>query len=270
MSAVASAKPYTVCMIDSGIGGLSILESFVALSPSVSIIYCADYGFFPYGEKSSEDLLQRILYLVEHLRATYEFDLLVFPCNTASTLILDLLRKKYTFPIVGTVPAIKPASETSQTKIIGVLATRATVDRAYITDLETLFAQGCTVVRCGSARLVEVAEEKFIGHGFVDRAEIEKEISTLLKTPGLDTVVLACTHFCFLREELQACFGKGVQLVDSSEAVARRIASLLPEAARHGISTGEHTFFSTEEISTKLQVALLKRYGFSHFLSASK
>ena len=113
--------------------------------------------------------------LVEKLSARYQFDLLVIPCNTASTLILDVLRKKVSFPIVGTVPAIKTASQISQSKVIGILATMATISRAYTRKLEEQFAFECTIIRCGSSRLVEIAEEKFQGKN-ISLIEIRKEI----------------------------------------------------------------------------------------------
>ena len=116
-----------VCFIDSGIGGLSIYQAFRRMEPTLDTLYCADYSFFPYGTKSDAALLERMVALVEALSRLYKFELLVIPCNTASTLILDQLRMKVPFPIVGTVPAIKTACQVSRSKVIGVLATQATI-----------------------------------------------------------------------------------------------------------------------------------------------
>ena len=253
---------YTVCFIDSGVGGLSIYTAFRALAPAVDTIYCADYAFFPYGNKTEAVLLDRMVALVDYLFQLYAFDLLVIPCNTASTLILDVLRQKVKFPIVGTVPAIKTASQISVTKVIGVLATNATVSRAYTQKLEAQFASACTVVRCGSARLVEMAEEKLQG---IPPAlgELQTEIHPLLQAPNLDTVVLACTHFSFLQLELQDCFSRPIQWVDSVSAVANRTLSLLPPDLAIQGERGASTFLSTSNsLSSNLELVLRNTFGF--------
>ncbi len=256
------AAPYRVCFIDSGIGGLSIYEAFRTLAPYVDTIYCADYSFFPYGTKTEEALLDRMLALVDKLSALHPFDLLVIPCNTASTLILDVLRQKVSFPVVGTVPAIKTAGQASHSKVIGILATKGTVSRAYTKKLEDEFASDCTVVRCGSSRLVELAEDKFQGIP-ISISEVKKEVHPLLSDKNLDTVVLACTHFSFIKEELGSCLDRLVQWVDSTVAVANRALSLLPKDVSSTNKIGASIFISTStSIPRKLERILREKYAF--------
>lgn len=254
---------YRVCFIDSGIGGLSIYSAFRSQAPAVDTLYCADYAFFPYGLKTEKALLQRMIALVEMLSQRYTFNLLVIPCNTASTLLLDVLRKSVSFPIVGTVPAIKTASQVSQTHVIGVLATKATVSRSYTQKLEEQFASTCTVIRCGSSRLVEIAEEKLQGI-FPSALEIQAEVKVLQKEKKLDTVVLACTHFSFLQAELQAAFDRPIQWVDSVSAVAKRAISLLPLSALQQATPGSTVFLSTSSLlSRELEQVLREKFSFS-------
>lgn len=254
---------YRVCFIDSGIGGLSIYSAFRNLAPAIDTVYCADYAFFPYGLKTEAALLQRMIALVEMLSKRYTFDLLVIPCNTASTLLLDVLRKSVSCPIVGTVPAIKTAAQVSQTHVIGVLATKATVSRAYTQKLEEQFASACTVIRCGSSRLVEIAEEKLQGI-CPSLREIQAEVRVLWEEKKLDTVVLACTHFSFLQEELQAAFDRPIQWVDSVSAVAKRAIFLVPSTILLQGEAGASVFLSTSSaLSKEMEQVLQEKFSFS-------
>ena len=148
---------------DSGVGGLSVLEPTRALLPNAPFIYVADNGGYPYGKRSEAEIASRVPALLGRLVERFRPRLAVIACNTASTIALDHVRSALDLPVVGTVPAIKPAAELSKTRVIGVLGTQATVRQPYVDNLAAEFASDCTIVRHGSPELVELAEAKLAG-----------------------------------------------------------------------------------------------------------
>ena len=225
---------------DSGVGGLSVLGPTRVLLPTAPIVYAADNAGYPYGTKSEAELATRVPDILTRLVERYSPRLVVIACNTASTIALDHARAALDLPVVGTVPAIKPAAEASRSRVIGVLGTEATVRQPYVDDLAARFAADCTVVRHGSAALVDLAEAKLRGRP-VDPAAVRGAIAPLLDAaPGMDVMVLACTHFPLLAEEL-ALAAPAVRLVDGAAGIARRIAHLTsgqpwPEMASGGVA----------------------------------
>ena len=210
---------------DSGVGGLSVLGPTRALLPNAPIVYAADSAGFPYGTRSDADLAVRVPALLGRLVERYQPRLAVIACNTASTITLDAVRAALDIPVVGTVPAIKPAAELSKSRIIGVLGTLATVRQAYVDDLSARFATDCRVVRHGSAELVELAEAKLAGQP-IDADAVRASIQPMIEgAEGMDVMVLACTHFPLLAEEIAAAF-PGIAQVDGGAGIARRIAFL--------------------------------------------
>ena len=215
-----------ILFFDSGLGGLTVLGPTRALLPTAPIVYAADYAGLPYGEKSDDELAARVPALLGRLVERYQPRLAVIACNTASTIALAHVRAALDLPIVGTVPAIKPAAEMTQTGVIGVLGTEATVRQPYVDDLSAKFAGNKTVLRHGSPALVAAAENKLNGRP-VDAAAAERAIAGLRSQPGgeaMDVIVLACTHFPLLSAELQAAAGPGAHLIDGSAGIARRVA----------------------------------------------
>ena len=212
---------------DSGVGGLSVLGPTRALLPNAPIVYAADNAGFPYGPRSEADIAARVPALLGRLVERFRPRLAVIACNTASTIALDVVRAALDLPVVGTVPAIKPAAEQSRNRVIGVLGTAATVRQPYVDDLAARFAADCTVLRHGSAELVALAEAKLVGEP-VSIDAIRSAVAPLLDQPGaerMDVVVLACTHFPLLTDELAVAMA-GVTFVDGGPGIARRIAHL--------------------------------------------
>src|SRR5438445_10073866 len=148
---------------DSGVGGLSVLEPTLKLLPNAPIVYAADSAAYPYGKKSDAELASRVPALLGRLVERFHPRLAVIACNTASTIALEHVRSALDLPVVGTVPAIKPAAEMSKSRVIGVLGTEATVRQPYVDDLAARFASDCTLIRHGSPELVELAEAKLAG-----------------------------------------------------------------------------------------------------------
>ena len=212
---------------DSGVGGLSVLGPTRALLPNAPILYVADSAAFPYGTRSEAEIAARVPALLGRLVERFRPRLAVIACNTASTIALDHVRAALDLPVVGTVPAIKPAAALSKSRVIGVLGTAATVRQPYVDDLAARFAADCTVLRHGSAELVALAEAKLAGER-VSLEAVRAAVQPLLDQPGgerMDVMVLACTHFPLLAEELAANFPNIAQ-VDGGAGIARRISAL--------------------------------------------
>lgn len=219
-----------ILFFDSGVGGLSVLGPTRALLPTAPIIYAADSAGFPYGKRSEAEIASRVPALLGRLVERFRPRLAVIACNTASTIALDHVRSALDISVVGTVPAIKPAAEMSKTRVIGVLGTQATVRQPYVDDLAAKFASDCTIVRHGSPELVEIAEAK-LGGEEVSLEAVKAAVQPMLDAPDghrIDTMVLACTHFPLLEDELIAAFPH-VTYVDGGAGIARRIAWLTRE-----------------------------------------
>jgi len=215
---------------DSGVGGLSVLRPTLELLPNAPIVYAADSAGFPYGNRSEAEIASRVPALLGRLVERFHPRLAVIACNTASTIALDHVRSALDLPVVGTVPAIKPAAKISKTRVIGVLGTEATVRQPYVDDLAAKFAPDCTLVRHGSPELVELAETKLAGEE-VTVEQVRAATQPLFDAPHgdrIDTIVLACTHFPLLEEELGAAFPR-VAYVDGGPGIARRIAHLVED-----------------------------------------
>jgi len=219
-----------ILFFDSGVGGLSVLGPTRELLPNAPIVYAADSAGFPYGKRSEAEIASRVPALLGRLVERFHPRLAVIACNTASTIALDHVRSALDLPVVGTVPAIKPAAEMSKSRVIGVLGTEATVRQPYVDDLAAKFAGDCTIIRHGSPDLVELAEAKLSG-GDVSVETVAAAARPMFETAEgsrIDTVVLACTHFPLLEEELRAAFPQ-VAYVDGGPGIARRIAYLTRE-----------------------------------------
>ncbi len=220
-------------IFDSGVGGLSVLRPIRALLPEAPIVYAADSAGFPYGTRSAAEIQARVPALLGRFAERFDPQLIVIACNTASTIALDAVRSALDLPIVGTVPAIKPAAERSKTRVIGVLGTDATVVQPYVDRLADEFAADCEVVRHGSAELVELAEAKLRGEP-ADIEDYRRILDDLLSRPQgdrIDTIVLACTHFPLVQSELEAASPRPLAFVDGKEGIARRTAWLTRDVA---------------------------------------
>lgn len=222
-----------ILMFDSGVGGLSVLAELRRALPLAPVIYAADIAGLPYGAKSEAQVAARVAGLLGRMSERYRPRLACIACNTASTIALGMVREVLEIPIVGTVPAIKPAAAQTRSGVIGLLGTQATVRQAYVDKLEAEFAGGKLLLRQAAPGLVEAAEAKLRGAP-VDPAVVTQAVDALRAQPGgerLDTLVLACTHFPLLRSELAAALGPDVALVDGAAGIARRIAALTQKHA---------------------------------------
>lgn len=250
---------------DSGLGGLSVLEPTRLLLPDAPIVYCADNAGFPYGTRSEAEIAARVPALLGRLAERYHPRLIVIACNTASTIALGFVRAALDLPIVGTVPAIKPAALMSKTRAIGVLGTDATVRQPYVDNLSAEFASDCLVLRHGSARLVELAEGKLRGVPG-DPREYAAALDGLLGQPGgdrIDTIVLACTHFPLVEAELAAAAPRPLNFVDGGDGISRRIAYLTQNQAWPEAPAPGRILFTRQEEIAPMLLEGLRRYGIS-------
>jgi len=208
-------------------------------------------------------VVERCVALVDETLAQYPCDIVVVACNTASTVVLPELRARIGQPVVGVVPAVKPAAGVTRNHRIGLLATPATVDRPYLQRLIDDYAPDCEILRVGSSELVRLAEDS-LETGAVAGHRIEPILAPFIRG-GVDTVVLGCTHFPLIRESLMAVMPGDVAWVDSGEAIARRVEQLLHGMGSKGMSgrSAMEAFLLTGPVPPGLE-AWMDRAGTEH------
>jgi glutamate racemase len=252
-----------VLFFDSGVGGLSILGPAQALLPHMPVVYAADSAGYPYGIKSEAEIAARVPALLGRLVERFRPRIAVIACNTASTIALSYVRAALDIPVVGTVPAIKPAALQSKSRVIGVLGTEATVRQPYVDRLAAEHGADCTVLRYGSAELVDLAEAKLRGLP-LDPDIARRALAGLLDQPGgdrLDTVVLACTHFPLVEDELRAAAPRQLNFMHGGEGIARRIAHLNGDTPWPACPTEGIAVFTRLENDIATLAPALAHYG---------
>jgi glutamate racemase len=264
-----TASP-AILIFDSGLGGLTVFREVVAARPDARFVYAADDTFFPYARQDEVKLVARVLDVMEQLIAGHRPDLVVIACNTASTLVLPQLREKFKVPFVGTVPAIKPACSTSNSKLVSVLGTEATVKREYTRTLIREHGNNCAVTLVGSPRLAELAEAELKGETVTD-AEIAAEIAPCFVEAGgarTDTVVLACTHYPLLLNRLGQLAVWPVKWIDPAPAIARRVVDLLGGPEPGAPRRPARSVFTSGRPPAPALAAVLGRFGIAEGASA--
>ncbi len=234
-----SGRAPRLLFIDSGLGGLTVLSAARSSVPEADVLYIADDAGFPYGSKSDAALTSRLFALIETAAGEFKPDCIVLACNTASTIALQSLREKFSVPIVGTVPAVKPAAVLTHSGFVSVLATPATVAREYTRALIKQFGADARFTLVGAPTLAALAEAHASGAD-VDEEAIAREIAPAFVDEGsakTDVVVLGCTHYPLLLDKLDALAPWPVAWLDPAPAIARRIANVLAEAG-HVVGVG--------------------------------
>ncbi|MBE0505919.1 MAG: glutamate racemase [Marinospirillum sp.] len=263
--------PGPILVFDSGVGGLSVVQALRERMPDLPLVYACDNAAFPYGLKSDIWLKQRVASVIRCLISEIQPCLLVVACNTASTVALPELRELCSIPVVGVVPAIKPAALMTRSGHIALLATQGTISRPYTQQLIDEFAADCEVLKVGSNQLVQLAEIHLAG-GEVADAQLLEILQPLLAEPRLDTVVLGCTHFPLLQPQLvrvaEAAGAQHWQWIDSGAAIARRVLHLLSNAGYSNPCCPDSFVRScwltaTLDTNSQLPESLL-RFGFDH------
>ena len=211
-------------VFDSGVGGTSIWKEIQKLLPNENTIYLADSKNAPYGEKSQEEILQLSIKNT-NLLLEKGCKIIVVACNTATTNAISYLRTNYSLPFIGIEPAIKPAALQSESKTIGVLATKGTLSSSLFHSTSENHAHGIKVIEQEGTGLVPLIE-----NGKVDAEETRLLLNTYVEPmldQGMDCLVLGCTHYPYLIPVLKSMLPEHVKIIDSGEAVARQVKAIL-------------------------------------------
>lgn len=239
------SHPGPIGFFDSGVGGLSVMREVRTLLPGEDLLYFGDNGHCPYGERSEAQVRQRVFHIAAVL-VEEGVKLLVVACNTASIVALDDLRARYPqLPIVGMEPAVKPAATATRNDRVGVLATTVALHGERFSDLLRQYARHVEVISLPGHGLVERVEA-----GLVDDSETESYLRQLLQPliqSGVDTMVLGCTHYAFLRGLVERVMGPAVTVIDTGGPVARQTRHVLETRAllNPNGAGGQETFYTS-------------------------
>jgi glutamate racemase len=231
-----------VGIFDSGVGGLSVAREIRRALPAEHLLYVADTAYVPYGDRGEEEVRARTLAIGAWIQAQGA-KVLVVACNTASGAALEALREQLSIPVIGLEPALKPAIRETKVGRVGVMATRGTIGSARFQRLVDNYADGVQVVRDPCPGLADLVEDGMLGGPELD-ARLQDYVAPL-REAEVDTVVLGCTHYVFVREAIQQAL-PGVRLLDSGEAIARRTRQILTQAeSLEGAGEGSLRFLTT-------------------------
>lgn len=230
--------------LDSGIGGLPYLNWLRERLPGEDLIYLADSAGFPYGEKNPHELTGLLIERFDRMNRLFTPKAAVLACNTASVVSLEELRRRFPFPFVGTVPAIKPAAGNGTRHRIGLLATNRTVEEAYTQRLITDFASHCDVIKRGSAELVDFVENRYYESTPSQVDDFLKPLVEDFTSQKIDALVLGCTHFVYLKESLERSL-PDVSIVDSVDGVGRQILRVLESLGYRNDGAGRAWLYTT-------------------------
>lgn len=231
-------------ILDSGVGGLSVLKDIRARMPDLDVHYVGDSAWCPYGTKSPGEICERVGKIVDYFQS-HEISLIVIACNSATIHAVEWLRSIYPIPFVGMEPGVKPASAVTQTGVIGVLATEASIQGEKFLRLVDSNSNGVNVITQTCPKFVELVERGKLAGPEVDAA-IDEYTGAILQK-NADVLVLGCTHFPFLRESLEKKIPSNVKVLDTGNAVARRVESLVTNSGGTGQlfieTTGDRAFW---------------------------
>ena len=236
----------SIGIFDSGVGGLSVLQHIHQLLPFENLMYVADSGHAPYGCQGESYIEQRSRVITEHLLALGA-KTIVIACNTATASIIEKFRQQYGIPFIGVEPGIKPAIAITKNNNIGVMATTGTLFSDRYNELSQRFAGSVNLYNQSCPGLADQVES-----GLLDTPEtiklLEKYLS-LLMAKQVDTIVLGCTHYSFLKMQIQKMINDSIQLVDTSRAIAEQLVRVLEqEALKKTSESGSIRYFTTGSI----------------------
>lgn len=245
-------------IFDSGIGGTSIWKEIQKMLPYESCIYLADSKHAPYGEKSKNEIIDLSVKNTEYLLQK-GCKIVVVACNTATTIAIQCLRDNYDIPFIGIEPAIKPASLKSQTKVIGILATKGTLSSDLFQETSSLYAQGIKVIEKEGKGIVQLIEG-----GALQSSKMSELLNDYLNPmieENIDHLVLGCSHYPYLIPLLKEMLPQSVKIIDSGMAVAKQTKAILSQ--KNMLSDDENEAY--HQFYTNSDVKLLKQFvGLDH------
>lgn len=239
-------------ILDSGVGGFSVMREIRQLLPGFPIHYVADSSWCPYGNKPGDIICERVSRIADYLLEAGA-GILVIACNSATIHAVGALRATYPLPVVGMEPAVKPAAELTRSGVVGVLATEASIAGEKFHQLVDTHASGIRVITKPCPKFVDLVEAGNLEGDKVDAA-VEEAVSPLLES-GADVLVLGCTHYPFLRTAIEAQIPEEVSLIDTGPAVAKRTASFLtssPDLSKEPAEIHIETTGSLEQLDLLL------------------
>jgi len=238
---------HPIGIFDSGVGGTSIWKEINALLPNEDTIYLADSKNAPYGEKSKEEIIGLCIKNTELLRDK-GCKLIVVACNTATTNAIDYLRNNYKIPFIGIEPAIKPAALQSQSKTVGVLATKGTLSSSLFHSTTVSHANGIKIIEQVGKGLVPLIEAGKVNSQDT-KSLLVKYLDPMLAA-GIDILVLGCTHYPYLIPVLKELLPDTIKIIDSGEAVARQTKAVLGNSVllTSSVENGKHQFLTNADL----------------------
>ncbi len=245
-------------VFDSGVGGLSVLIELKKLLPNENFVFLADQFYVPYGEKTKDELVNLAYKITDYFIEKHNVKAMVVACNTSTCSSIAEVRAKYSLPVIGTVPAIKPAAEQTKTKKVGIISTPSTSQSQVLGGLIKDHCAGVEVINTGCKNLENVVEK-----GELEGKEVEDLLKKYLeevKNSNADCLVLGCTHYPFLKKAIRKVVGRPIKLIDGNKAIAKQTGRLLRKFSLKNsskkaggsiyYSTGDHKKFS--QVASKL------------------
>lgn len=213
-------------ILDSGVGGLSIAQAIHNTLPGEDLIYIADSKYAPYGDKTTAEIHHRVSTLIELLKQ-HKIKALVVACNTATVNLIGQLRTKYSLPIIGVEPGVKPAAANTKSNKIGVLATEGTIHSKAFLEFIEQFSVNNELLLTPCPKFVPLIEQAQIGTEQA-KAAVEEYVRPLIEQ-GCDQIVLGCTHYPFLKRDIETVTNGQAKIIDTSQAVANQVKNVLTE-----------------------------------------
>jgi len=265
-------KIQPIGIFDSGIGGISVMSHIQSLLPDESLVYVADSLYAPYGLKSNYEILERSKFIIEYLINNKSSKLIVVACNTATAAAIKDLRQIYEIPIIGMEPAIKPATKSTKCKRVGILATNGTLDSAKFSALLETYSGKIEFITQPCPGLVELIEQGRINDSLTSNL-IQKYLDPLIERK-VDTIVLGCTHYVFIRNIIENIMGPEVKIIDTGLAVAKQVKSELEKFSLRNKLEGKYYSISTNSINPEMEgivgsVTVNTNFKFNYFDSWS-
>jgi glutamate racemase len=239
---------------------LPYLEKIRRSLPNEGFVYLADNAAFPYGEKLPDEVREIVIRRVGGIIETWRPKVIVIACSTASVVALASLRSAYKIPFVGVVPAVKPAAVKTAEGRIGLLATNGTVVDTYTDNLIDQFASSCTVMKIPDPVFADFIEKNITGANAKERAEAIEPTVRKVREIGLDTLIIGCTHFVYVEDDLGKALGNKVVIIDSTDGVTRQVVRVVEESGVAGEPSGIMDLYITGEFDQERYDALAKRF----------
>jgi glutamate racemase len=262
ISKASSVMSRPVLFVDSGIGGLPYLAMAKACLPREHFAYIADRAHFPYGTKQTGEIREAIVRVVLKAIDVLEPKVIVLACNTATMVAIDDLRTRLSVPVVGVVPAVKPAALLTANGRIGVMASGRAVQDPYLRDLINSYAADCSVHLIPADEVIRFVERQYVFSSREQTLDLIRRAIAPIRAEDIDTLVLACTHFLIMEKEFCQVLQEDIRVVDSREGVVKQLIRVMGDNGLFHETGGPHVFYVTGDGKPEPRYEIIsKRYG---------